>query len=386
MRLTKCILYCSAASIVLAVLATGCVSDGIIMGTQEQADSPLALEGDSRLDTAIEPRETGSFGKSWATYFTYVVGPPPAATTANLYAGQFIDVGTLLINNDATSLKITYKAGGDWLFTETNLHVATSLEEIPQTKYNKKKPEDGTSPKIGHFDYSSYHPAPGVPTVTHDVGFWEVGTKLYICAHAVVLNESGQEETAWGSNGDDGKLPWLLPEEVTVEYASIAPSTFFYVRLSGIPEGYSIWDGTWYGWCADRNTSIDVGPYTARVYSSLDPLLGQGYDSDYVDHGPSTIDDDEQWDIVNYMLNQDYKTKFSGFVPTVIELQNAYWHFLDDPPPSEYWNTVRSEVVEAIIDDAEDNGPGFYPSAGQFAAVILYVSEDTQLVFFPLDP
>jgi hypothetical protein len=84
------------------------------------------------------------------------------------------------------------------------------------------------------------------------------------------------------------------------------------------------------------------------------------------------------------MLNQDYNTKFSGFVPTIIELQNAYWHFLDISPAP--WGTIRPEVVQAVIDDAAANGPGFYPGAGQFAAVILYVAENAQLVFFPLDP
>ena len=77
---------------------------------------------------------------------------------------------------------------GDWEMTETHVAVADSLEGIPQTKSG--------NPKVGNFPYAMEH-NPAVTTYTYVIDLeWEVGTELYIAAHAVV-QDGCRQETAW---------------------------------------------------------------------------------------------------------------------------------------------------------------------------------------------
>ncbi|MHA2248461.1 MAG: vWA domain-containing protein [Candidatus Hodarchaeales archaeon] len=114
-----------------------------------------------------------------------------------------IDVGDVTIWNDEGFLYIVYETTNDWYITETHLHVADSLEGIPQTKkYN---------PIPGHFTYQIYHD-PSVQTYMYVIPWtWDPGTTLYIAAHAVVQKIIGydiyenpiyQIETAWGDGLD----------------------------------------------------------------------------------------------------------------------------------------------------------------------------------------
>ena len=121
----------------------------------------------------------------YPTFFTAGGGNPNAPK---------LHVGKIYIWNDTENLYLMYETKGDWLMTEANLHVATSLDDIPQT--NKHNPIPG------HFDYRRTY-FPGVNLDIFPVPLkWTVGTRLYIAAHAVVqLVDDGvvlQEETAWG--------------------------------------------------------------------------------------------------------------------------------------------------------------------------------------------
>jgi Ca-activated chloride channel family protein len=107
-----------------------------------------------------------------------------------------IDVGDVIIWNDEDFLYITYETTDDWYITETHLHVAASLEDIPQTKKGNPIP--------GHFDYKDYH-HPSVQTYMYAIPWtWEPGTTLYIAAHAVV----SFGETAWGDGVDFDGNNW----------------------------------------------------------------------------------------------------------------------------------------------------------------------------------
>jgi hypothetical protein len=114
-----------------------------------------------------------------------------------------IDVGDVIIWNDLDFLYITYEVTGDWYITETHLHVADSLEGIPQTKKGNPIP--------GHFDYSNHHD-PSVQTYLYAVPWtWEPGTTLYIATHAVVEKVTDsiyQIETAWGDGVDFSGKNW----------------------------------------------------------------------------------------------------------------------------------------------------------------------------------
>ncbi|HSK76680.1 MAG TPA: hypothetical protein VLQ45_09500 [Thermoanaerobaculia bacterium] len=129
-------------------------------------------------------------------------GTPPncelTPVTVSLCAGQFTDVGSVVITNNATKLfvKVQLDAAG-WELTESHVAAATSLAGIPASKKG--------NPKIGNFPYSSPHT--GVTSFTYEIplGDWTAGTQLLIAVHGVV-ETTGQNETAWGAScpGDVG--------------------------------------------------------------------------------------------------------------------------------------------------------------------------------------
>jgi len=88
-----------------------------------------------------------------------------------------IDVGDVLVWNDGDILYVQYVVTAPWCLTETHLHVATSLEGIPQKKGN---------PPPGKFEYSMDHD-PAITEYTYTIPLtWDTCTKLFIAAHAVV--------------------------------------------------------------------------------------------------------------------------------------------------------------------------------------------------------
>jgi hypothetical protein len=109
---------------------------------------------------------------------------------ADLLAGQEIDVGDVLVWNDADNLyvKFVIGEGADWCITETHLHVAMSLDAIPQKNGN---------PIPGQFEYKDEQDC--VSEFQYVIPLtWDVDTELYIAAHAVVLSPiEGCSETVW---------------------------------------------------------------------------------------------------------------------------------------------------------------------------------------------
>jgi hypothetical protein len=129
-----------------------------------------------------------------------VCGVPQQVT---LYAGQTINVGNVMVWNDATNLYVQYNITGGWVMTESHVAVATSLSGIPQKNGN---------PVPGQFPYKTVH-NPGVTTYTYTIPLnqWPVGQQLYVATHAVVQLIDGngnviQTETGWGNGpGFPGK-------------------------------------------------------------------------------------------------------------------------------------------------------------------------------------
>jgi len=101
---------------------------------------------------------------------------------ADLLAGKDIPVGEVQVWNDSETLYVKYTLDG-WCMTETHLHVATSLTGIPQTKKGNPIP--------GKFEYGTEHD-PCVTEYTYEIPLdWDVGTQLFIAAHAAM----GEVET-----------------------------------------------------------------------------------------------------------------------------------------------------------------------------------------------
>lgn len=136
------------------------------------------------------------------------------AQEVKLIAGQHIEVGSVTVGNDATNLYVTFTTTGNWKLSETHVHVATSLADIPQRNGN---------PVPGRFDYGMDH-NPMVTTYTYTIplGAWSPGTELYIAAHAVVnrVDEHGnvlQRETGWGQGPGFPGRNWAMYFKYTVQ-------------------------------------------------------------------------------------------------------------------------------------------------------------------------
>jgi hypothetical protein len=139
-----------------------------------------------------------------AAGLTLIAGQAQAScgqvTETPLIAGQSIPAGSVVVENDAQYLYVTYQTDGTWLITETHLDVATRPEDLKQTSKGNAVP--------GRFAYKSEHD-PGVTTVTHtiDLTAWPSGTQLFLAAHSVVVSVSGSE-TAWAEGLDFPGANW----------------------------------------------------------------------------------------------------------------------------------------------------------------------------------
>jgi hypothetical protein len=113
--------------------------------------------------------------------------------STDLIAGQGIEVGDVEVCSDATNLTVTYEATFPWCLLQTDLHVATSQPNIPQTSRGNPKPDE--------FAYGDAHDCIG--TASFEIPLDEIdggvipGDTLAIAAHAEV--EDGERaEGAWG--------------------------------------------------------------------------------------------------------------------------------------------------------------------------------------------
>jgi hypothetical protein len=351
-----------------------------------------------------------------------------APQKSNLIAGQEDKAGEVHVWNDEEFIYVKYISMGGWLITETHCSVVADPNDFPTT--------GSDNPKIGKFEFSSEHD-PGVTEVIHKISWtdmnWPVGSPVFIACHAVVEIKEGEgwrEETAWGCfDGDsnsydfDGKRwgcyfdykiqdepgepgkPGLLniPEDPVTAIFDYYPGhlvdgqlfgepSFFDVNIQGIDETvdppYDVWNGWYDGWCADSTVLIvpdGVKEYNVKMYLSTDENL------------PAYADNDEQWDKINYMLNQYINGEYD--FANWRDFQNAIWHFADDPsivqfdePGVEGYNPANKDLIVA---DANAYGEGFFPGPGQWMAIILVDPDDPvddengnsfQLTFIVVDP
>jgi hypothetical protein len=112
-------------------------------------------------------------------------------------------VGSVSASDDNTNLTVTYAIDtGDWKFSETHLHVATSVGGIPTGKNGCLDPDKFTysAPPVSPYTAQTYtipissifgySPAPGGPYT------------IYIAAEATIRqnNDKGFRQTAWGQD------------------------------------------------------------------------------------------------------------------------------------------------------------------------------------------
>ncbi|MCG3152794.1 MAG: hypothetical protein GEEBNDBF_02098 [bacterium] len=278
------------------------------------------------------------------------------ANTTDLIAGKHYDAGDIEVTNDGDNLYVRYTLAAGWTMSEAHLYVGTSLPSK-------------TAP--GQFPYKVSNLG-GVTEYTFTVPLsWECGTEIYLAAHAVVTDSSvggAGTQTGWGFGPLAFKKAWgwfmtysvepvcELPEQtisfkVAHPYGSIA---YFKTRFTGIGAGYSVMDNTDYaGWCVDLFHNITPGTqYTGKLYSSYDNNL------------PADLQDDD-WDLVNYLLNHKQGTRD--------DIQKAIWYFIGGG------TYPTSAAAQAMIADAQANGEGYVPPAGKITAVVVDPDQNVQI-------
>jgi len=300
--------------------------------------------------------------------------------TFDLVAGQNIVVGDVMVWHDNDMLYIKYTTDGDWYLTETHVFVGDQAD-LPT---NKKG-----NPQIGQFPYSMEHDYVQEYTysfdLVDDLG-WEPGDTFFIMAHAVVDKvvdgEVVQSETAWGCEYDyeDGQR-WACYIDFTpcakvlempdgqVDIVASGGGGDSYIDTTVSDGGNDVPDATYDGWCFDEDNLIYLGThYDATLYSSYDPFL------------PASLQDDD-WDLVNYIINHKQDYFDAGY--TVLNIEHVIWYLFEDPDWT--WDDLSANE-KTIAQDAMDNGEGFYPGSGQFMAIIVYISDSVQGTFIEVDP
>lgn len=127
------------------------------------------------------------------------------------------------------------------------------------------------------------------------------------------------------------------------------------IRGSGLDDG-DVPAGRYDGWCVDKHHTLHQNNW----YSGVEMF------NSYADDLPTRLADDD-WDIVNWIINNndDY---------TWQETQDAIWWFIGGGALPAAGTDAR-----ALVDDAEDNGEGFVPHAGESLALILDVNANRQI-------
>lgn len=308
-----------------------------------------------------------------------------ASVTYTLYGGQTIDVGEVMVWHDTETLFIRYTTDGDWWLSETHVFVGDDIDYVPTTgKQN--------NPKIGQFPYSMDHD-PMVQVYTYELDLvddlgWEKGDVFAIMTHAVVMrivdDEVVQGETGWAGDRDFESQRWaywfdykpckilMMPDDdVSINFDPGVDSYFQTIVTDG---GNDVPDDTYLGWCIDEVNFVNyVTDYDATLISSYDPFLSSYF---------SGSDDrwDLNWEWVNYILNmKDVYMDDWGVSST--DIQHALWIISGDRD----YNT-QSANAQAVYDDAEEFGDGFYPASGEWMAIVVYISSTNQLTFIEVDP
>lgn len=137
-------------------------------------------------------------GGSWATMYTYCVQSCCEIDEVlfDIYAGQNILVGDLIVINDADSIYVTYNLDSCWELSETQLFVG-DLDDLPVNGQNVPIP--------GQFPYKDTHTGQ-LSSFSYAIPLAGLDSCFVIAAHSTVNNycnfpNGGGEETGW-SFGD----------------------------------------------------------------------------------------------------------------------------------------------------------------------------------------
>lgn len=127
-----------------------------------------------------------------------------------------MDVGEVQVWNAADYLYIQYIVTAPWCLTKGHLHVAESLEMVPQTKKG--------NPKTGQFAYQAMYECVQISPVMMIPRDYDLCTELVVAAHAQVektVNDTIEPivitETAWAAGEDFAGKNWAMYFNHTVK-------------------------------------------------------------------------------------------------------------------------------------------------------------------------
>ena len=267
-------------------------------------------------------------------------------------------VGHVHVWNDADYLYVKYVVNNsDFCISETHVHVATSMSDIPQKNGN---------PIPGHFEYSGMHECPLLNHTYQIPISWSAGQTLYIAAHGVV-------QTMTGYSMDLVGFIAALPDQVSmmVTRQGFGLPSYFDVTIAG----GSILDGMYDSFCLDTDHGMIQNQWLiANVFSSYETLPA------------GLLEYPENLDLINYIINQNYigQPSPSGGFYTWGDIQKAIWQLVEDDPTGDWVGEWSQARVDEILADAFANGEGFVPGCNEWIAIILapvYNQQILQILF-----
>ncbi|MGX1930484.1 hypothetical protein [Flagellimonas sp. 2504JD4-2] len=136
--------------------------------------------------------------------------------------------------------------------------------------------------------------------------------------------------------------------------------------------------GNYGAWCIDVDLSLTGNEcFDADVYSS------------YADLPAGAFENPENFDLVNWIVNQNFigMDSPSGGTYTFGDVQWAIWELIDDnncQACAFLGDDWSEEKGQEIVDAAVANGEGFEPGEGQVLAVVLIPTNNRQPVFITI--
>ncbi|MFN5325522.1 MAG: hypothetical protein ACK5C5_11430 [Bacteroidota bacterium] len=171
-----------AAFMCSATLISSCEKQEGNLSTSEPINSTTSVE------SALQRIDAGS--------------STSGTSCVNMLAGQTINVGSVCVEDIDTdgdgekdAIRVCYNISGGWTLREVHLWVGTSLTQMPRT--------NSGNPIPGQFPINSGNIS-GQTSYCAEISFASLGfscpgpTQFLVAAHAVVRNQSGGTETAWG--------------------------------------------------------------------------------------------------------------------------------------------------------------------------------------------
>ncbi len=154
----------------------------------------------------------------------------------------------------------------------------------------------------------------------------------------------------------------LPPGPVTLNVQSPGDECYFNTILKNVPANYDVKNGTYAGWCADKNHGINTNhDYTnTYLYSTYNSTM------------PGHIWHDN-YSKINYILNHKIENVYWK------QIQYAIWYLLD------YGDAGLTEDGWAMVENATLYGENYCPTYFEIVGVIAYLGCNVQYILFEVN-